>query len=431
MERNIERYEVNYGRGTTRGGRFRNQRDLNRPTYINDQQDDGIRGQSPSHIHQSRISVVPRNSNTWRPSTSYHNLGESQNHSDNFVNNSKDYRGRGYGKSHHPSQNMNMVLANADVKHEDRHDYHQPSLTGTCPDMCPAKERTQREQLRDLAVFERLNGNPHKTSVNLAVKKFCRTISISDIQTSDIRPLPVLWATMKYLLELVDISEQAFTVVHAFVFDRTRAIRQELSMQNITSHQVIVMHEQMVRFHILSQHKLHQLNIDKDTSMLHLNFEQLSKCLRSLLDLYDANKKNTSEAGCQAEFYCYYVLVNMRSQSLPQGESLSLWFRTVRPTLLKSEEMKFARNVLRCYRMGNFKGFFSLARESTYLEACLMEHYFNEVRAQAVACIYRSSYKLSPFPLGDLAALLMMTESDMEDFCSLSGIATSTDDKGL
>lgn len=34
-----------------------------------------------------------------------------------------------------------------------------------------AKERVQREQFRDLTVFERLNGNPRKTSSTLAVKK--------------------------------------------------------------------------------------------------------------------------------------------------------------------------------------------------------------------------------------------------------------------
>lgn len=33
------------------------------------------------------------------------------------------------------------------------------------------RERIQREKLRDLAVFERLNGNPGKSSPALAVKK--------------------------------------------------------------------------------------------------------------------------------------------------------------------------------------------------------------------------------------------------------------------
>ena len=38
--------------------------------------------------------------------------------------------------------------------------------------MCVAvREREQRQRLRDLALFERINGNPAKTSAELAVKK--------------------------------------------------------------------------------------------------------------------------------------------------------------------------------------------------------------------------------------------------------------------
>ncbi|XP_028123858.1 SAC3 family protein C isoform X3 [Camellia sinensis] len=45
------------------------------------------------------------------------------------------------------------------------------SIVGTCPFMCPVEERVQRERLRDLSVFERLNGSSVKTSPSLAVKK--------------------------------------------------------------------------------------------------------------------------------------------------------------------------------------------------------------------------------------------------------------------
>lgn len=35
-------------------------------------------------------------------------------------------------------------------------------------------ERIQRQRLRDLAVFERLDGDPRKSSPALAVKKVCK-----------------------------------------------------------------------------------------------------------------------------------------------------------------------------------------------------------------------------------------------------------------
>ena len=37
--------------------------------------------------------------------------------------------------------------------------------------LCAEAERAQRERLRDLAVFERVNGNPAQSSPSLAVKK--------------------------------------------------------------------------------------------------------------------------------------------------------------------------------------------------------------------------------------------------------------------
>ncbi|KAK4750365.1 hypothetical protein SAY87_027814 [Trapa incisa] len=47
---------------------------------------------------------------------------------------------------------------------------------GTLPSMCPAQEMVQREQLRDLAMFERPHENPAKSSPDLAIKKVSCTL---------------------------------------------------------------------------------------------------------------------------------------------------------------------------------------------------------------------------------------------------------------
>ncbi|XP_010427136.1 PREDICTED: SAC3 family protein C-like isoform X2 [Camelina sativa] len=57
----------------------------------------------------------------------------------------------------------------SDNKGEDHTDVS--FIVGTCSSMCPERERVTRERLRDLAVFERLYGNPSKSSKDLAVKK--------------------------------------------------------------------------------------------------------------------------------------------------------------------------------------------------------------------------------------------------------------------
>jgi len=47
-----------------------------------------------------------------------------------------------------------------------------------------AKERAQRERLGDLAVFERLNGDPRKTSASIAVKKVVLVTSVNTLRKS-------------------------------------------------------------------------------------------------------------------------------------------------------------------------------------------------------------------------------------------------------
>ncbi|XP_057976230.1 SAC3 family protein C isoform X2 [Malania oleifera] len=306
-----------------------------------------------------------------------------------------------------------------------------PSLVGTCPFMCPDGERMQREQLRDLAVFERLNGNPRKSSTSLAVKKFCRTISMKSMNPSDVRPLQVLEDTLNYLLNLLDSTEHPFEVVHDFIFDRTRSIRQDLSMQNIMNDRAIHMYEDMVKFHIISLHKLQGCDGSPNASMHYLNMEQLTKALVSLYNLYEANRNSSSIYENEAEFRSFYVLHHLGSNSQPTGESLSFWLCNVPSSIIKSKEMSFARRVLRFYRMGNYKRFIcTVAVSSSYLQYCIIEPYINEIRALALLCVNHGGYKLHPYPLVQLSKLLMMKESDVESLCNVCGLETSTDEVG-
>ncbi|KAL1346474.1 hypothetical protein HN51_020123 [Arachis hypogaea] len=305
-------------------------------------------------------------------------------------------------------------------------------LVGTCPYMCPERERIQRENLRDLAVFERLHGNPAKSSPSLAVKKFCRTISTKYIQPFDMRPLNVLEDTLNYLMSLLESKEHPFEVVHDFISDRTRSIRQDLTMQNIVNKKAIYMYEQMVKFHVISHHKLwHSMSDPNIASMHHLNLEQLTKTLASLFNLYEANRNSTYVHENEAEFCSLHVLLHLDSSSKPTVEPLSLWFCCVPALVLKSKEMQFARRILRSFRLGNYKEFFrTTASQASYLQYCVMEPYINEVRALAISCINFGGYKLHPYPLFNLSKLLMIEESDLESFCNSCGLKTCTDESG-
>ncbi|XP_028802672.1 SAC3 family protein C isoform X2 [Neltuma alba] len=306
------------------------------------------------------------------------------------------------------------------------------SLVGTCPYMCPERERLQREQLRDLAVFERLNGNHGKSSPDLAVKKFCRTISTKSMQPSDVRPLPVLEDTLNYLLNLLDSNKHPFEVVHDFVFDRTRSVRQDLTIQSVVNERVISMYEKMVKFHVISHYKLRSsMSNPIIASMHHLNMEQLTKTLTSLFSLYDTNQSSNNLSENEAEFRSLYVLLHLGSYSKPTEDLLSLWFGHLSTSVLKSKEMCFARSILRSFRLGNYKHFLcTTAAQVSYLQYCVVEAYINEVRALALACINFGGYKLHPYPLLDLSILLRVKESDLESLCNACGLETRTDESG-
>ncbi|XP_020686186.1 SAC3 family protein C isoform X1 [Dendrobium catenatum] len=321
----------------------------------------------------------------------------------------------------------------SDPNYESRELLISSNLVGTCPDMCPAKERIQRERLRDLAVFERLNGNPVKTSPSLAVKKFCRTLSSNEVHSSDLRPTLVLQNTLKYLLSLMDSSEHPFEVVHDFVFDRTRSIRQDLSMQNIINEEAIEMYEEMVKFHIISHQKLakRRSGPDDSSSLHYLNMEQLTKCLLSLYEVYDINRRLQFINKHEMEFHSFYILLHIGYKIPIMKDSLSLWFRHLSSPILHSKEMRFARTLLRYFRMGDYKRFFGILKtEASQLQLCLIEPFLNEARVQAISCINHSGYKLQPYPLEHLSEVLMIKEQELESLCFECGLEVITDELG-
>ncbi|KAM0869361.1 hypothetical protein ACQ4PT_040734 [Festuca glaucescens] len=300
-------------------------------------------------------------------------------------------------------------------------------IVGTCPDMCPATERAQRERLRDLAVFELVGSDPRSTSPSLAVKKFCRTISSTSVQASDIRPLPVLRETMDYLLNLLNSSEYPFDVVHDFIFDRTRSVRQDLSIQNLVNDQAIHIYEDVIKFHILSHQRLARSCKDSDASSLcYLNTEQLMKCLLSLFDMYHIVHKNDSHNTRKAEYYSFFVLLHLGCKIPRMADSLSLWYSQLPASVVRSKEMIFAKTILRCYHLGNFKRFFCMiAADASDLQLCLVEPFLNEVRARALMYFNHSGYKPQHHPLTHLSEILMIEELELENLCSICGLEIS------
>ncbi|KAK6931720.1 SAC3/GANP/THP3, conserved domain, partial [Dillenia turbinata] len=315
------------------------------------------------------------------------------------------------------------------------------------------------------------------------------TISVKHVQASDVRPLPVLEMTLNHLLSLLSSSRHPFEVVHDFVFDRTRSIRQDLGMHNIVNHKAVHMYEEMIKFHVISHHKLQSCGNSPDISSIqYLNQEQLAKALVSLYDMSDRTRKFESRFLDEAEYRSLYVLLHLgfSSQQIVNVLRRVTLFVVLPATFAyhKSERNMFCTKpveviltlnnlsllqskkqcnevFLRTFRWGNYKHFFcTIAAKASLLQYCIIASYVNEfdsilrhffwllahiapsccivlnvlgfkVHAPGVSIIYHGGYyKLNPYPVGHLSNLLMLTESDMESFCHACGLQIHTGDAG-
>lgn len=144
--------------------------------------------------------------------------------------------------------------------------------------MCDEAEAYRRQGSRDLSIFEMDPENtdlsvidrekPPQVKPEWAVKIFKR--SAADVKLNDpetIRPIPLITMVLDYLLdEIADVDRKdnvkfmrpktgkiTFAEIYVFLFDRTRAIRQELIILNeSTRKDHIQLLEKIARFHCLA-----------------------------------------------------------------------------------------------------------------------------------------------------------------------------------
>ncbi|CAM6115629.1 unnamed protein product [Calypogeia fissa] len=299
-------------------------------------------------------------------------------------------------------------------------------ILGICPDMCPESERNERERKGDLDRFERVGGNRNQTAKDLAVKKYTRTAEKDAVL---IRPLLVLEKTMGHLLSLLDRDhEDDLLAVHSFLWDRMRAVRMDLRMQHIFTEEAIVMHEQMIRFHILAMHELCEFSEGEGISEIfnaHLNIEQMNKTSVDLFQMYDDHLKEGISVPSEAEFRGYYALLKLDKHPGYNVEpaELSLDLAKMTPEIRNSQPVRFARDVARACRAGNFVAFFRLAREASYLQACLMHAHFSKLRTQALASLHSGLQKNQGIPLSTAVDWLGMEGEDIDALIKYHGFS--------
>ncbi len=329
-------------------------------------------------------------------------------------------------------------------------------LVGTCMQMCSTYERHEREAHFDVSPFEALlspiDGGPLREALNgaasaeggsghvridhqRAVKKYHRPAAGNEAPLpEDVRPPPILYSTMTYLLcEILDDDSghyapplrarplaAPFSDKHKFVRDRTRSIRQDIILQQRAIRRnaewlkiAVVLHEEMARFHILSGHRLAGRSFaDFDPFQ---NTEQLRKVLQSLQEYYEDIRATSSSAltplasdalANEAEFRSY--------QLISHGEDRDVFRQALSfaPPIFASEPVQFALRCVSALHQGDYSTFFKLTRHAPYLMACLLQTHFAKVRSQALQTILRAYPSKEAILAIDVARWLLVESFD-------------------
>lgn len=280
------------------------------------------------------------------------------------------------------------------------------------------------------------------------VKKFRRAAAgVEEQLPSDLRPPTVLRETCNYLFHNV-LGSAKLAQVHHFVWDRTRAIRNDLSIQQLSKADdlsiAIECCERIARFHILS---LHQLALEEKPYEAYdpkQEREQLDKTLLSLMQYYD-DCRGRIPLPNEPEFRAYCVLFQLQDRTPDLEDRVQSWPREVSKDRRVQQALKvyaaacntsdvqgpfFGSNATsHTIARQDWENFWQLvkSRKLSYLMACVTEIYFNLVRKMVLSGIVRTT-RISKAPntewtLSDLGKLFYFDDDDqLEAFCGRFGL---------
>lgn len=299
---------------------------------------------------------------------------------------------------------------------------------GTCPDMCPEKERLMREFQRQVSAYELIEGNEYKIDHQVAVKQYSRSSADQEEpMPQDLRPVNILKMTMSYLLhEIADLCEENGTNLaewYHFMWDRTRGIRKDITQQELCCLESVALVEQCARFHIVSSERLcaEELSVFDGK----INTENLTKCLQTLKYMYADLREKGVVCKNEAEFRAYIILLNLNNSNF-------MWdLQTLPESIRKSPQVNFAIRVHGSIQAKNWIKFFKLVRSTTYLNASILIRYFLQVRVEALSVMIKAFCRTSStsFPLYEFIDMLgFEDENEAIDFCEQAGLSITEDE---
>ncbi|KAG9963211.1 hypothetical protein KCU61_g3962, partial [Aureobasidium melanogenum] len=321
---------------------------------------------------------------------------------------------------------------------------------GTCPDMCPEFERLERVVQKD--VWGPELDDQGAPAEHRMVKKFRRAAAGIDEQLpSDLRPPSTLKETVDYLFNEMVANAESLGSVHHFVWDRTRAIRNDFSIQQITKPAdveiAIECYERIARFHILSLHQLAVPDKPYDKYDWYQEREQLDRTLLSLMQYYD-DSRGRVECKNEAEFRAYLIIFQAQDPTPDLDERVNTWpvsVRSDRRVRVALDLNSAASNIVdpqgplkprAVYPVAreDWAHFFDLVRSNkvSYLMACVSEIYFKLVRRTALNAIWRGfKGQVVEFTLSLMTRILGFDDPEQtETFCQHFGFVFKASNSG-
>lgn len=273
---------------------------------------------------------------------------------------------------------------------------------GTCPDMCPEKERLLRESRRQISQYETHPSKPNEMVPSLMVKQYSRSSADQEEPLPhELRPPSVLTMTMNYLMHtIMNLGDQPGENLgewYHFLWDRLRGIRKEITQQELCDTDAVRLVEQCARFHIHCAARL----VAEDPSVFddRINTENLTKCLQTLKHMYhDLWTNNSVTCENEPEFVTYFLLLNLNNGTI-------MWeMEQLREEVLRSPEIGFVAAMYNTLSSNNYVRFFRLVRRASYLNSCLCIRYFYQVRANALRTHVKALAKFRPvqYPMASL-----------------------------
>ncbi|KAM0790174.1 hypothetical protein ACM66B_005493 [Microbotryomycetes sp. NB124-2] len=310
------------------------------------------------------------------------------------------------------------------------------NFVGKCTEMCPEWEREEREYQNNVDPLERYPGTTRIDPAR-AVKAFHRPAAGNEQPLpEDVRPPPVLKTTLDYLFHQV-LPKHPMHVTHPFLRDRTRAVRQDLTMQNVRDGSAIECNERIARYHVLSIGTMREQAGFSESQEL----EQLRKVLKSLNEFYDDARLTDPPIPTpnEAEFRAYNILTHLRDpdiiwscESLPDAVFEDPLFQLA----LQLHRLAQRANMSRGERasLNAYARFFKLVASAQvpFLFGCILSTHFAEIRTNALESMRSAYLQQHTMLTAKTVARVLGCDSEAEavSICADLNIATSASDDG-